>query len=113
MYEKEVISKQAIAGIYYFQRAGDFIYAGEKVLSGASVDNKFYFIYIQPANTADKKATYIELKENQVHSFYSPEAIEQFVKGAKLEAKMKRLTVNIVIPAAARITICKRRLAKT
>lgn len=103
VYEKQVISKQAIAGLYYFQRAGDLIKAGESViLSGASVDNKFFISStFNQLILQGEKVRFLELEENQVHSFYSPEAIEQFEKRGKLDVKDEEVNcVNIVIPAA-------------
>jgi dTDP-glucose pyrophosphorylase len=104
VYEKEVVSNNAIAGIYYFKKASNFINCAKKViLDDISKDGVFYISStINQIILTGGLAQYRRLENNQVFSFYSPKAIDQYlnylVNYAKNENELKQ--INVVIPAA-------------
>lgn len=103
--EKRVISNRAIAGFYYFRRAGDFFDAAqEAIVNNADRDGQFYIsASLNEAILAGKKIYAADLPQEQYHSFYHPKEIESFERSnrpllEKQEARRK--PVHVVIPAA-------------
>ena len=103
VYEKDVVSKKAIAGIYYFKRAQYFVSAAEEViLNDVSIDNNFYISStLNQIILKNETVISVELNLDQVHTLYSPEAIKQYEN--TLNNPMSAVgdsLINIIIPAA-------------
>lgn len=87
--EKRPLSKNAIAGFYYYRKARDFITSAEKaVLKDENYNGKYYI-----SSTMNEiilmggKVVPYEIQALQYHSFYSPEKIkeyERFLQGKLL-----------------------------
>jgi dTDP-glucose pyrophosphorylase len=106
--EKQVVSRHAIAGLYYFATAGGFAEAAERTIaSGASIGGDFY---VAPAlNEVILKGGRVAnhaVPNSAFHSFYSPEVIKQYEdvlirKSFLGEARVDRPPApRLVIPAA-------------
>lgn len=78
--EKRPLSKQAIAGFYYFKRGKDFIEAAKKVIiKDEKYSNKFYISStINQAILLGKKIGYFSIEKEKYHSFYSPHKIKEY-----------------------------------
>lgn len=102
--EKEVISKNAIAGVYYFKHAKLFFDAAKKaVLRGAAARDGVYYISasINEMILSGARVVSAPVEKDQYHSFYDPRNIETFelaLAARQRAAQQRRL--NVVIPAA-------------
>lgn len=78
--EKRPISRNAIAGIYYFKRTADFISGGFEVIKKNINVNGLYFISssINELILSNKKVGYYAIPNEHYHSFYSPQKIKEF-----------------------------------
>lgn len=78
--EKRPISKNAIAGVYYFKKAGDFIAGSFEVLKKNINVNGLFFISstINELILSNKKVGYYTIPNEHYHSFYSPQKIKEF-----------------------------------
>lgn len=78
--EKRPLSKQAIAGFYYFKKGKDFIEAAKKViLKDEKYNEKFYISStINQAILFGKKVGYYNIDKEKYHSFYSPQKIKEY-----------------------------------
>lgn len=78
--EKRPLSKQAIAGFYYFKKGKDFIEAAKKViLKDEKYNEKFYISStINQAILLGKKIGYYNVDKEKYHSFYSPQKIKEY-----------------------------------
>ena len=99
--EKKVISKHAIAGLYYFDCARRFIDSATKtMLDDNMLDGKFY---ISPTlneiilNGGVVKN--IEIPEENYHSFYSPSRVDLYENNFSMKENFKN-EINLIIPAA-------------
>ena len=106
-YEKKVASRRAIAGIYYFSKASEFVAAAKQViLSDAHVENKYYLS--SSINEIILKGGIIlhhKIESSGYHSFYAPSKIKEFERSnyaMHLRKSSKPENVNVVIPAAGR-----------
>lgn len=105
-FEKKVVSRNAIAGLYYFREARQFLDAAQKtILNDLNVNGSFFISSaINQCILNGGKVMHTKIDEQQFHSFYSPSRIAEFDRstlGAKLRAGPKTAKdVNIVIPAA-------------
>lgn len=105
--EKRVISRNAVAGIYYFKTAATFVAAAKSCIeSGASHQGLYY---IAPALNeiilAGARVGSVEIPATGYHSFYSPAKIEEYEEGRILRSlrhdeNAARSAVQVVIPAA-------------
>jgi len=79
--EKRVISRKAIAGLYYFKKGAEFVMAGQKtILDGSSVNGKYYISStLNQIILTGGKVTYQEIDADAYHSFYSPQKIDYFM----------------------------------
>ncbi len=110
--EKRVISRHAIAGMYYFKRGADFIRAAQKsIKAGDGLEGVFYLApSLNHLILEGLKVVAVEIDESRYHSFYLPSRIEAFERSlaanpapAPADAADRagaKVTVNIVIPAA-------------
>lgn len=112
--EKRVISRQAIAGLYWFARGADFIAAAlDTIRVNDNLDGQFY---VAPALNqlilANKRVVAIPMRDgSEMHSFFLPGRISVFeqelqqsllaeVAAAKMKGFGDQHVVNVVIPAA-------------
>lgn len=78
--EKRPISKNAIAGLYFFRHGADFVRAAMKsIKKDANVDGLYY---IAPALNElileNKLISMYKVRNEDYHSFYSPQKIKEF-----------------------------------
>lgn len=78
--EKNPISKNAIAGFYYYKEGKTFVRAAQKmILNGANVGGSYYVAPIfNEVLLEDKRVDAIFIEEGQYHSFYTPRRIEDY-----------------------------------
>jgi NDP-sugar pyrophosphorylase family protein len=106
--EKRVISRDAIAGVYYFDTASRFVeIAKQTILNGDEVDGKYYIapalnrLVVQNLSIAVQ-----EISSKDYHTFYTPANVEAYAASVGKDGdvtdaqniRSERLTV--VIPAA-------------
>ena len=105
-FEKKVVSRSAIAGLYYFREARQFLDAAKQtILNDVNVSGSFFISSaINQCILNGGDVMYTKINEQQFHSFYSPSRIAEFERsslGAKLRAGPKTAkNVNVIIPAA-------------
>jgi NDP-sugar pyrophosphorylase family protein len=78
--EKQPISRNATAGLYYFRRGADFIRAAERMLlKNASVSGEFY---VAPAYNelvlGQKRVGIFPIEASQMHGLGTPEEVERY-----------------------------------
>lgn len=78
--EKRPISREAIAGLYYFRRGSDFVEAAMRSINkGSSVNGNFY---IAPALNElilqGKKIRVAKVDTSRYHTFYTPQKIKEY-----------------------------------
>ncbi len=78
--EKRVISRQAIAGLYYFRRGGDFIEAARRVLLNNNPVHEAFFISqaLNEMVLAAKNIGYHQIAADRYYPLYSPQKIMEF-----------------------------------
>lgn len=104
--EKKVVSRMAIAGLYYFRKAGQFFDAAQKaILNDANVDGAFFLSAAINQTILDGgKVMYSVIDSREYHSFYAPALIRAFDQ-LPLAVGLRSLSrtagpVNVIIPAA-------------
>lgn len=82
--EKRPISGHAIAGVYYYRHGSDFVEAAKKaILKKNSFEGKYYISSsLNELILMNKRLGAFEVKKQVYHSFYSPEKIKEYEKGA-------------------------------
>lgn len=78
--EKKPISKNAIAGFYYYKRGSDFIDAAKRaLLKQNNLDGKYYIsASMNEMILIGKKVGYFNIEKDQYKSFYSPAKIKEY-----------------------------------
>lgn len=78
--EKRPLSKDAIAGFYYFKKGSDFVQAAENALMKQNnLDGKYYIsASINELILLGKKVGYFDIEKEQYRSFYSPAKIKEY-----------------------------------
>lgn len=105
-FEKKVVSRRAIAGLYYFREAGQFLDAAKKaILNDVNVDGAFFIsAAINQCILDGGDVMYTTISERHYHSFYSPSRITEFdlsPMGAELRTGYNSVVdMNVIIPAA-------------
>jgi dTDP-glucose pyrophosphorylase len=105
-FEKKVVSRNAIAGLYYFREARQFLDAAQKtILNDVNVNGSFFISSaINQCILNGGEVMHTKIDEQQFHSFYSPSRIAEFDRsalGTKLRSGPKTAkNVNVIIPAA-------------
>ena len=105
-FEKKVMSRHAIAGLYYFKTAASFIDAAKKTILGdVNVGGTFFISSaINQVILDGGDVMYSSIDSRQYHSFYAPSRIAEFERTDVAETLRKApktpLAVNVVIPAA-------------
>lgn len=104
--EKRVISRNAVAGVYYFRRGADFVrWAKASILSGRSVDGKFFIApTLNEAILEGRTVGVHAIPESAYHSLYSPQRLELYERDlqAARAARGAGGAVQLVIPMAGR-----------
>nr|WP_314432895.1 glycosyltransferase family 2 protein [uncultured Brevundimonas sp.] len=103
--EKKVISRQAIAGFYYFKTARQFVeYASQCMINDARVGGKFFIsLTLNEAILVGGIVCAWGVDENSYHSFFSPDKIKTFedeIMKRALSRGQDDRGLNLVIPAA-------------
>lgn len=103
--EKKVISRTAIAGLYYFRRGRDFVAcAQDMILNDRSVDGKFFIApTLNEAILSGLKVGAYTIPAAAYHSLYSPQRLELYereLQARRTAATGSRRDVQIVIPMA-------------
>ncbi len=85
MAEKRPISKNAIAGFYYFRQGCDFVNSAMKSIEkGASVNGIYYIApTFNELILENKHLEIFRIESSQYHSFYSPQKISEYEKIVK------------------------------
>ena len=80
--EKNPISRNAIAGVYFYKRGSDFIRYGMKsIKNGSAIDGKYFISPVFNEYVLDgKNVGHFQIKNSSYHTFYSPKKIEEFEK---------------------------------
>lgn len=83
--EKEPISQNAIAGLYYFARGSDFVESAMKSIIKDRSHAGMYFTssVLNEMILHNKKLWTYRIESSEYHSFYSPEKIQEFEKRVK------------------------------
>lgn len=78
--EKRPLSRDAIAGFYYFRKGSDFVKAAENVLLKQNCLKGQYYISasINELILMGKKVGYYDIDKEHYHSFYSPAKIKEY-----------------------------------
>jgi len=90
--EKNPISKNAIAGLYYFRQGSLFIQAAmSSVEKEASVGGLYYVAPVYNELVLENKnLEIIRIRPEQYHSFYSPQKIKEYEESIKNESRKAR-----------------------
>jgi dTDP-glucose pyrophosphorylase len=78
--EKRPISKNAIAGLYYFRRGRDFVDSAMRMIQkDSSVNGSFYISpTLNEMILMGRKITTIKVEAEQYHTFYTPQKIKEY-----------------------------------
>lgn len=83
--EKRPLSKQAVAGFYYYEKGRSFVETAKKsILKDEKYNENFYISStINQAILLGKRVGYYSISREKYHSFYSPEKIKEYEKYIK------------------------------
>lgn len=102
--EKQVISRQAIAGFYWFRTGQDFVDAATAtIMAEDAIDGSYYIAHcLNQLVLAGKLVVALPIRSEQLHSFYLPQRLEAYERELELAADNRGPSgyVNVVIPAA-------------
>jgi NDP-sugar pyrophosphorylase family protein len=78
--EKRPLSKNAIAGFYYFKHGSDFVQSAMKSIENDANVNGIYFTapILNEMVLENKNLEIFKIDSNQYHSFYSPQKIKEY-----------------------------------
>lgn len=103
-HEKTVVSREAIAGFYFFSKSADFIEAAKQTMLWQETYQDAYYIsstlnQIILAGGSIKK---LPLELSQYHSFFAPDAVKNYQEFVTLSriSKSEANETNYLIPAA-------------
>lgn len=81
--EKRPLSRNAIAGFYYFKKGIDFVEAAKSMILKACSNSEIF--YVSPTFNElilkNKKVKAVRIPNENYHSFYTPQKIEEYEKG--------------------------------
>lgn len=79
-FEKKPVSKDAVAGFFYFKKGRDFLRACElMILKDASFEGKFWLsLSLNELILQNKILKAVHIDKNAYHTFYSPKKIAEF-----------------------------------
>jgi dTDP-glucose pyrophosphorylase len=102
--EKTVISEHAIAGLYYFRKAKNFVDAGMATISGKDSVGGHFFISssLNHVILNNQRVARLPIPEQDYFSFYSPQKIKDFTDVHLNTRRADSLSspVTVVVPAA-------------
>lgn len=83
--EKRPLSKNAIAGFYYYRKGSDFVEAAKKALiKQNNLDGRYYIsASINEMILMGKKVGYFDIMKEQYKSFYSPAKVKDYEESIK------------------------------
>ena len=83
--EKRPISKHAIAGVYCYKKGSDFVQNGmASIKHGSSVEGKYFLSPVfNEYVLSGKKVGHYTVPNDQYHTFYSPQKIEEYESNLK------------------------------
>lgn len=83
--EKRPLSKNAIAGFYYYKKGSDFVNAAKSaLLKQNNLEGRYYIsASMNELILAGKKIAYFDIKKEQYKSFYSPAKIKEYEERLK------------------------------
>ena len=83
--EKRPLSKDAIAGFYYFKKGSDFVQAAKNaMMKQNNLDGRYYIsASINELILLGKKVGYFDIEKEQYKSFYSPAKIKEYEDSLK------------------------------
>lgn len=105
-FEKKVMSRHAVAGLYYFQKAETFLSAAQKaVLNDAHVNGLFYIsASLNETLLMGHRIILSEIDARNYHSFFEPSRIRTFERSPAAASIRDRpqagTRVNVILPAA-------------
>ena len=78
--EKRPISKDAVAGFWYFQHGADFVQSAMNALRKQNHHQGAYYLSagINEAILLEKRVGYYDIEKDKYHSFYSPAKIKEY-----------------------------------
>jgi len=78
--EKRPISRDALAGLYYFKRGRDFVAGAMRMIEkDASIDGNFFIAPVfNELILAGRRIRIARIPSSEYHSFYSPQKIKEF-----------------------------------
>jgi NDP-sugar pyrophosphorylase family protein len=103
--EKSVISRDAIAGFYYFRRGGLFLDAAFEILRAGSLHSDEYFTSgaLNQLVLDGHRVAAQRVANTDFHTFYSPKSLEEYERHAlDGHGSPSRPGVQLVIPMAGR-----------
>ena len=104
--EKRVISRSAVAGLYWFRRGRDFVDAAKKsIFAEEAINGNFYTApCLNHFVLAGKLVVAFDITSDRYHSFYLPTRIAAYEQEVALRNIGRRhnesVSINVVIPAA-------------
>ena len=83
--EKCPLSRDAIAGFYYYKKGSDFVEAGKRALiKQNNLDGRYYIsASMNELILMNKKIGYYDIEKEQYRSFYSPAKIKEYEESLK------------------------------
>jgi len=109
-YEKKVVSKNAICGLYYYKKAKYFLQSASAAIIKSSTVNGSYFLSaaINEMILAGRTVKFRPIPSEAYHSFYSPAKIKEYENHIFTSQTVQHLntqdqsdpTISVVIPAA-------------
>jgi len=93
---KHPISKNAIAGLYYFAHGSDFILAAQRTIGkGACIDDVYYVASVlNEMVLMNRRLKALSMPDNSYHTFYSPKKIEEFEMRSNRLPKVRSADIN-------------------
>ena len=106
VFEKKVVSRIAVAGLYYFREAQKFLDAAQQaIIKDDNLDGAFFLSSaVNQCILAGADVKFTSIPGSQFHSFYTPSRIDEFNSSPVGKAMRSSLnaaeSVNVIIPAA-------------
>lgn len=103
--EKRVISREAIAGLYYFNRGGDLIEAAKQVvLNGVKINEAYYISQaVNELILSGKVVKQVNIPTSSYFNLYSPQKVSEYEKALRDERISKGHIDDrpvLIVPAA-------------
>ncbi len=81
--EKRPLSRNAIAGFYYFRKGMDFVDAAKSMIIKSCSNSEIFYVapIFNELILKNKKVKAVHIPNENYHSFYTPQKIEEYEKG--------------------------------